>query len=196
MKQGTVTAYSMEFVENKTILNLSSIEESYYQTASNIKVTKTNQTNGTTFDITYTQTIDGEDAGQLSMQITRDGNINSNNIKYNLSIGYIVDYMGSSMEINITGEESINFVSDVNIVELEEGSYTILNNLSEEELQLTLMDSAQKLSQKLGLDQYLDLLTGTSMIDENYYTDYDMTDTEYDFADEESLIEQAQQAQE
>lgn len=178
-------AFSMEFVDNKTVLNFSAKQkDSYdYTEESNMKITSTKTTNGTILDMTMEVIEDKEKTGQLTMQLKREGNLDSDNIKYNLTLNYSAE----DMEMNLTGTEETNFVSEIEIPKFQEGSYTVLNNLSAEEIQLTLLDAVQKLSTKLGLDNYLNALfslKSNMMIDNSsYYDGYDMSDYEFNYDD-------------
>lgn len=176
--------FSMEFVENKTVLNFSAKQkDSYdYTEESNMKITSTKTTNGKILDMTMEVIEDEEKTGQFTMQLKREGNLDSDNIKYDLTLNYLAE----DMEMNLTGTEKTNFVSEIEIPKFQEGNYTILNNLSAEEIQLTLLDAVQKLSTKLGLDSYLSALynfTSTKALDNTYYDEYDMSDYEFNYDD-------------
>lgn len=148
---------SFEFSDNKTVFNVVENEDPNYSYSAytSLKITKTITVSGENLNLTFLQKSGDETVVNLVADVSRDGSIDSNNIKNNMKIEAVAE--GYTININIDNE--VNFISSIGIDKFEEGDYIILNDASEEELSQFFEAFAQKLIDKLGLTDYINTMT-------------------------------------
>lgn len=155
----------------------------YGEEEANITITKTaNTEEQENFEIVISEQTDGEETGRFTIHMERTGSLALDNVEFNLTINNASD----STIINIGLQNIVNFSTNMEFDEFEEGNYAIINEFSEEQLSNLFTNLGSKLSEKLQDEMFMSTTREVGSSLENSIQDVD--DSIQDAIEEESTL--------